>query len=479
LFAYFLWSLPILAIAGLIAAGRTTALGAGLCGAALAGAIALTTSPNRLSLPDLLISASHGIWLSWLVGLVILSGLFFRNIVATALPSAYSAPEGGCRRRAFAACFLVGPFTECSTGFGAGQVATAALLRSVGISPANVVLLALFSQVLVPWGAMANGTVVGAELSGLNRRELGVGSAILTIPLLALWLSMFWRIASQAGLYASRSDLLSEAAWLSAGAALLVLTNWALGPEIAGMAALGPLIVLHFWRDARLDRQAWAQAIKTALPYAVLTIGLVFATGLVPVSAFLSGLLRIRPFTDGPVWLPLIHPGCWLIAVGLITALATGRLKLAGQAASRAWGDGRNAVLTIAAYLVMARVMADSGIALALARGLRELFGPAAVLAVPLLAGAFGFLTGSCNATNGLLMPSHAALAAEERKSLFWLAAIQNTTAAALTMLSPARVAMACALVHRAGLERETYLRAWPWAVGAMFIMSGIALSLP
>ncbi|WP_204313557.1 L-lactate permease, partial [Klebsiella michiganensis] len=67
------------------------------------------------------------------------------------------------------------------------------------------------------------------------------------------------------------------------------------------------------------------------------------------------------------------------------------------------WRHGRNSVLTIAVYLVVARIMADSGMAAALALGLRQVLGPFAALATPWLAGTFGFLTGSSNASNGLL----------------------------------------------------------------------------
>jgi lactate permease len=111
-----------------------------------------------------------------------------------------------------------------------------------------------------------------------------------------------------------------------------------------------------------------------------------------------------------------------------------------------------------------------------LALGFHQALGPAAVISSPWLAGVFGFLTGSANATNGLLMISQAALVAEIGFPLVWAAARQNTAAAALTMLSPARLAMACALVGDRTLERPTYARAWPLALGAMLALSFVAL---
>lgn len=113
----------------------------------------------------------------------------------------------------------------------------------------------------------------------------------------------------------------------------------------------------------------------------------------------------------------------------------------------------------------MAQVMSISGVADGLARGLRLSLGPLAAMATPLFAGLFGFLTGSSNAANGLLMPAQAALAKEAGLSLPWLAAIQNVAAAGSTMLSPVRVAVGCALVGKPELERKVYSRAWPLVV--------------
>ena len=47
--------------------------------------------------------------------------------------------------------------------------------------------------------------------------------------------------------------------------------------------------------------------------------------------------------------------------------------------------------------------------------------------------------------------------------------------AAALTMLSPARVAMGCALVKQKELEAVVYRRAWPLGAVPLLILSGLA----
>jgi lactate permease len=93
-----------------------------------------------------------------------------------------------------------------------------------------------------------------------------------------------------------------------------------------------------------------------------------------------------------------------------------------------------------------------------------------------LLAGLFGLLTSSSSTANGLLMPAQASLAQWGQLSLPWLAALQNVAAAALTMLSPVRVAVGCSLVGRVGLERQIYARGWPLGVVPLLMLTGIAL---
>jgi lactate permease len=321
---------------------------------------------------------------------------------------------------------------------------------------------------------MANGTIVGAHLAGLPPAELGVASAIVSIPLLFAWLLVFWRLAAAAELAGSNAIRAQEAAWLLLALGSLVCANRFLGPEIAGMAALGPLIVLRFWRDERPDGKAWRSAFRVGLPYAILIVSLAASRAIPALTAALAAPLTLQLFADGPAWVPLLHPGTWLFGVGLLTAVVSGRSRTIRAAVGDARAHGRKAVLTIAIYLVVAQIMADSGMAQDIADGVRGALGPLAVVMTPLLAGALGFLTGSSNATNGLLMRSQVSLA-DDLVAPLWIAALQNTASAAMTMLSPVRVAMGCALVGHSDLQREVYTRAWPLGVAALGVLTFVA----
>jgi lactate permease len=473
--SYLIWSLPLIVIVLCMASGRVSSIAAGLCGLLAAAIVALSAAPTPVSSAGLVTTIAKGLWLSALVAAVILAGLLFRE-VASAEPG--EATDGRAisplerRRRVFFACFLVGPFAEAATGFGVGQVTTIAMLQAIGLPPLHVVLLGLFSQVLVSWGAMANGTIVGAAFAGLPPHALGLHSALLSVPLLFAWLLLFWRMAASAGLINSIGNAVSELVTLTLALALLILANAWLGPEIAGMAALGPLIVIHFWWNERPDAARWRSAFKTGLPYAVLILGLAASRG---IPAFQDGLRAagtLQPFAGLPSWIPLLHPGTWLLAVGIATAALTGRLGAMPRTLLTTWRRGRGPVATIAIYLIVAQVMADGGMATALAMALGSGLGAYAVFATPWLAGAFGFLTGSSNASNGLLMNSQVGLSIPTGLPVVWIAALQNSAAAALTMLSPARIAMGCALVKRSELEASVYRKAWPLGAVPLVVLT-------
>lgn len=465
--SHLLGASPLLVVIIGLLSRRLTPLAAGLLGTAWVIVLAPAIAPRAFGLAEIASAVAKALWLSWLVGIVIFGGLFFRSAVAVSSgsvqPSDSSAPSASARRRrAFSACFLVGPFTEAATGFGVGQVASIAILLGMGLRPIHAAVLALFSQILVPWGAMANGTMVGAAFSGLGPTELGVRSAIVNAPLTVAWLILFWRMAPWAGLPATGRAIVVELCWVAVMSAAVLVANVCIGPEVAALAALGPIIVLQFMLDERPDRDRLRSTFRIVWPYAML-IATLAATRAIP---FLRELLRsagaIAPFGDSLAWTPLVHPATWLVGLALFSAIIQGKGRdLVGMAAGVWWQSWRS-IATICIFLLMAQLMSDAGIASLLAEGLAGSVGRNGILATPVLAGVFGWVTGSGNATNALLMTSQVQLATTYELSVPWIAAMQNVAAASLTMLSPARVAMACALVGQRGMEGAVYAKAWP-----------------
>src|SRR5580693_8792272 len=69
-------------------------------------------------------------------------------------------------------------------------------------------------------------------------------------------------MTARAGLTNSLRNSLRELAILAIAVVLLIAANAQFGPEIAGMAALGPLIILQFWRDERPDTARWRAVLR-------------------------------------------------------------------------------------------------------------------------------------------------------------------------------------------------------------------------
>ena len=493
---------PLLLVVLLLASGRVGALAAGGAGL-LATVAAAAVSPVAGTLGrgismfgprnvppqahELLVAAwlgreaVVGAWLAWIVIAVVLGGLFFwrcleavreaRPIdIADVAPAAQPADGATLHRQMWFACFLLGPFTESVTGFGVGCVIAVAYLLRLGIGGLPALLLALNSQILVPWGALAVGTLLGAALATVPVQDLGYGSAVLQAPILLLYLVLFWHFAARAGSRASPAQKLDDLLWIVALAALLVAANLLLDVEIAGAAALGLLLVVRWLRDRRPDRVAMVATLRNIWPYALL-VGMLLLSRTVPPLRAALGAFAIDAFAGQPVYAPLYNPGSFLLLSGAIV-LAT---------AARPWAAARRALRGTAAmawrpllvtllFVVMARLYGGSGMAAALADALYQVAGRAGVLASPLLAGVGGFLTASNAGSNAMLMPLQAALAQQVQVDTFWLAAIQNSVGSNLTLLSPVRVAMGAALLAGAVREADVYRQGWIMALPAFAV---------
>ena len=469
-----LWAFPLVCVVLLIVSGRTDPAVAGLVGLGLTVAISILAGPASFAPVMAAVAIGHGLWLSAMVGLVILGGLFFRDCIGASQATALEVPVADCSRSLFSACFLTGPFSECLAGFGLGQLTAAAELKKLKLPPRAAVVFGLFSQVLTPWGAMGNPTVVGAVLSGLTARDLGTRTALIIMPLMLSWLAVYWLVSASFGMPKTLRLAVGEAAWVVAIGACLYLSNRTFGPDLAGITALAPLIVARAILDHRSCSMALAPRVRGILPYLLLMAPLVLGRLHPGIRDYLEAGVAVQPFADIPPFHLLTHPGFWLLLVGTITLLLRGRGATLVAASYRSIRLGSKAITILAIFFSIAQVMSASGMALAIARDLGGLLGPAAVFAVPLFAGTMGLMIGSGNASNGLLMPSAVFLAAESGSDRGWIATAQNVAACGFAMISLARVSIGCALVGNGVRAEDAYRKAWP--LGALALVAASAI---
>ena len=424
-----------------------------------------------MPLRDLLVQAGAGLWLAWLVISIIVSGMFFQRCVQLQARSEPVSLEAARPARLWVVCFLVAPFAESVTGFGVGYIVALGALRQLGITGMPALLLGLFSQSLVPWGALGIGTTVGASLSGLSVNELGLRSAILQGPIHLLYLLIYWRLAASAGWAVPLAQKLDDLAWTLLLIGLLALANAVSEVEIAGAAPTALLLAIRFWRDERPSRARALGVLREQLPYVVLTVALCATRLIAPLRDALKSLWLIRPFESAPAFSPFYAAGFWLL---LVSAWMLWRARVVpgpviGQTLRGAW---RACGVTLA-FLVMAQLYVGAGLARQLADALSAVAGTAAVAGVPLFAAVAGFLTGSGAASNAMLMPMVNSLANSLQLDNPWLAAVQNGVCANLSMLSPIRVSMGAAILGFAASEGLIYRKAWHLALPAVTVGLG------
>jgi lactate permease len=479
---YLLWSLPALTVIGAIASGRVNTTIAAVLGLFAAIPIALYAAPAPFTGAQLAVTLERGLWIGWIITPYILGGLLFWQMASQGHAPAPAADQAELndplarRRRLFFACFLIGPFAESATGFGVGMLGTVLLIRPLGLKPRDIMVFALLSQTLIPWGAMGSGTLLASAYARVPAPQLALYSMVAVALLMVVWMILFWRTARHAGLRADAAEHRREAVWMAASLGLLTAATALLGPETALLAAYGPLIVLRFLLDRRPGRPQAVAAAKRALPY-ILVIACLVATRLIPgLNRALGALADIRPFADLPAWMPFLHAGSWLIAGALAMAAWHRQPGALGTQARASWKTGRHAVMSVFLFAMMAEVLAGAGISQAYADGLFATLQDWTILITPVLAGAFGILANSGNAPNSLFMPSQLSLAVHAGLNVPAAAALLHVSGTAMGIFSPVRMSIAAGLAHGQGQERSVYVLLLPFALAAFGILLSLAL---
>lgn len=478
-----LFMAPVVVVVALLASGRASLVTSGLIGLALTvPAVASALGGDRPLAMFFAIESGRGAWIAWQAISIIFTGLLFYQVLRTAKPALFApaaetataVPHG----RLYSVCFLIGPFAETATGFGVGVIVALAALRRMGLDGPPAVALSLFSQILVPWGALAIGTFIGADLVRLPVEALGVTSAILSVPLLLGYLGVFWWLAARIGQPASMRDKLEDLAWTLVLAGLLYVANRYVAVEIACVLATAPLIALRFLRDTRAGDGTRRASAAAALPYGLLTVALLVTRVVPTFRDGLSGVLVIAPAADLPAFPVLYHASFWLLAIAVGYGAATLTSAQWRHVGGEVWRAARVPALVTLVFVVMAQLMTAAGIPAILAAAWVAAAGSFALAAVPVFGAVAGALTGSNAASNGMMMPLQIALAEQTASPPLWIAAVQNAAGSNFTALSPVRVAMGAAFAGLIGREREIYRLAAPLGIVTLVVLLAATAAL-
>ncbi|KAA0919524.1 L-lactate permease [Dietzia sp. ANT_WB102] len=375
--------------------------------------------------------------------------------------------ERGADRTAplFLLVFGLTPFMESVTGFGLGVVITAPLLIRFGLPPVKAVVSGLLGLVLVPWGSLAPGTLVAAELGGQDFGGLGVWSALLSLPVLVV------SMTAVVGLNIGRPDLgqaaLAVAVVLTQWGALLA-ANLLVGTPLAGVLAAG-VVIAGLLGIRRLGSGPLPRVTRPLLlagvPYFVIVGGILSATAL---SAATDARSELRWTASPALWL------CIAVAAAVATA---------GLPASERWGlvwRGVRRWLPIAGnaivFVILGVVMASTGMAGHLATT-AQLSGAGFIAAIPAVGALGGYLTGTNMGAAAMLSAATTTAATGLGADPMIALAGQNVAGSFAIIASPPRIALAVGVALAPG-ERLPRQSTAPLlgAVAAAAVLLGVVV---
>lgn len=453
----FVWISPVLLFLALMASRTVPAVPAAALSLGLSVLIVSAgIGPVGIASAEMVAIVVAGAWVALPAVLVILTGLYFtevlvaaRNIPVQPVVTALSPRHLGT------ICLFLGPFVETATGFGVGYVVAIGAVLASGIGPATALALAAFSQMLVPWGALGIGTQISAAIVGIPVEMLGWRIAIITAPMLWATLLVYRRILGQAGISIDAAQNREDAATVLALSLLLIVTNALLPIELAGLLAIGPVLLFRLWRQER-EAVFSLGAFRQAAPYIIL-IALLALTKLVP---GIHAILATPAFTPGqgaPAFAPLASPANVLVLAAILGCIAHGQWSALRAAIPGALAKGTRASILTILLVALAWVIVRSGIAQAVADALRSAMDDYAALVVPVLGSIGGYLTGSNTGAGSLAMPIAESVASGP--VLPWIAAAAIMAGSVFTAFSPVRFAMGQAIARATAQDSRTALR--------------------
>lgn len=385
------------------------------------------------------------------------------------------------------------PFAESVSGYGVGTVLVIPIFLALGFTPSQAAMLGLLGQMAVPWGGLAVGTTLGAELTNLDPNILGARTALLTAPLptiyglVALTISggfkavhRWWKIVVMVGITLSGA---------------LYLFSLTLGVELAGILS-GILLMLFIFycgkycgkknfyeighgksssskhsngKEVNLSNLSFLRSIA---PYIILTILLITSRLILPIRFWLqSHYVLSIPVIN--LTLPLLYnPGFYLFIVTLISAQiynlsSTELLKLL-RLTLKQFAPG---ALAIFCFLSASQIMQSNGMTTTLGTTVST-FGNNYKWVASFIAAIGGWVTGSSVGSNALFSRLQLEVSRQSGLPIYLLMGGQNAASAHVTIVAPTRIILAATAARLNKGEAFLIQRLGPLVLIAIIIIT-------
>ena len=398
-------------------------------------------------------------------------------------------------------------FIQGITGFGVPIAVSAPLLIMLGFSPARAAGMALVGHGwAVTFGSMGSSYYTIQLVTGIEGEVIAPHMALLFAPVIIVSGSLVAHIYG--GVDAVRRSLPLVIVAGSLMAAAMYALTIAGAPQIASSvpAVLGMVVIAVVARTPLFRKEAVpAGAAPGAadaegrpmpfwlafMPYALLiTLSVISQIG--PVKEAVSGIrfgLDYPGFITGegfevaaassyaPIRI-LNHPAPLIVFSVLASAalyVLAGRWRrgVAWETMKKTYGDCLATTVGVATMVMMAVVMADTGMTVLLARGIANVSGPVFPLVSPFIGLLGSFMSGSNTNSNVMF----GLLQLETARALgigpVTISSIQSIGASVGSPMSPAKVLVGAAVVGLAGQERDIFRIVIPYIL-ALVLLAGV-----
>lgn len=304
---------------------------------------------------------------------------------------------------------------------------------------------------------MGPGTLIAAQSSGATFHELGVASAVFSVP---VFLGV--GIAAERGrrlVGVGLAVLSGLVLWGSIWIANLIFGTAPAG-ALGAAVTLGLHLLFHRLRGSRMSGSR--AELRAIAPYGLLLGGVLLA----------SVILRGTD-VDDTAWRYLASPALWL-AVATVFTLRGRRGQLPG-ALRQAAGAWIHVGPATALFILLGAVMSVSGMSGQLATALAGIGGFYLFL-VPFIGGTGGFITGSNSGANAMFAGPQAQAAQTLGASVLSVSAVQNVSASALTLAAPARIELAVRLCPDQPPRQPVFRQILTTSAGILLVLATLTV---
>lgn len=451
---FFIALLPLLAVFSFLFFLKQSTLRAGTFSFLFTIIITLLVPNFHLAADQIILSSIKGVLISFIAAYILFFGIFLfhlMNNIGAIQSIAMSISNATDDRILQVLTLIVGlsPLLESTSGFGIAFMMVTPIFMALGFGPMKSVLLGLISLLAVPWGALATGTVIGAELISVPLQAFGIGSALLSIPVFIYFIVVAVYIAG--GKMAIKTKWKEILLFSFSFSISITFFNALVSVELAGVLSsfittgLGFILMkgtLKKSTDTSNNGTA-LPLIKAISPYIILT-AFIFITRLwTPVKDFFMSFGVIRLPSLSFTMALFYSPGFWLLITSIITVVLFKISKqIVIESMKKTIVQWVPFMISTTAFIGISEMMSEAGMTSILANVTGAAFGTAFFFVSSFIGGIGGFLTSSSTGSNAMFIKLQTETAIRVGIPPEIISYGQNVGASHATMASPARVAL-------------------------------------